>query len=154
MLLETSGEIYETLKTPPVTTIKTSKLSNIARYEPSEREQNSPMENNLKNEAQNERNLGRWDPGSHHVPGIPGKGTLTLTSTWLPCIMSLSPDPGSQPCCPQKWATADAEGSGAGGVQTAKASRKQSCLSGKESAQACPQSFPASESFPMSQLFA
>ena len=31
----------------------------------------------------------------------------------------------------------DAEGSGAGGVQTAKASRKQSSLSGKESAQGC-----------------
>ena len=30
-----------------------------------------------------------------------------------------------------------AEGSGAGGVQTAKASRKQSSLSGKESAQGC-----------------
>ena len=29
------------------------------------------------------------------------------------------------------------EGSGAGGVQTAKASRKQSSLSGKESAQGC-----------------
>ena len=31
----------------------------------------------------------------------------------------------------------NAEGSGAGGVQTAKASRKQSSLSGKESAQGC-----------------
>ena len=36
-------DLYETLKTPPVTTIKTNKLSNIARYEPSEREQNSPI---------------------------------------------------------------------------------------------------------------
>ena len=61
------------------------------------------MENKGKNQAQNERNLGRWDPGSHHTSGIPGKSTLTLTSTQLPCIMSLSPDPG----CPQKWAIPD-----------------------------------------------
>jgi len=36
-------DLYETIKTPPITTIKTNKLSNIARYEPSEREQNSPI---------------------------------------------------------------------------------------------------------------
>lgn len=65
------------------------------------------MENNLKNQAQNERNPGKWDPGSHHAPGIPGKSPLTLTSTRLSCIMSLSPDPEWQPCCPQKQATAD-----------------------------------------------
>jgi len=36
-------DLYETIKTPPITTIKTNKLSNIARYEQSEREQNSPI---------------------------------------------------------------------------------------------------------------
>ena len=38
---------------------------------------------------------------------------------------------------PGKNTGVGAEGSGAGGVQTAKASRKQSSLSGKESAQGC-----------------
>ena len=48
----------------------------------------------------------------------------------LPSRRGLTPR-GSLECNP------DAEGSGAGGVQTAKASRKQSSLSGKEMAQGC-----------------
>ena len=52
----------------------------------------------------------------------------------------LGSHPAGGPCCvpvPSTLVTGRDGGTGAGGVQTAKASRKQSSLSGKESAQGC-----------------
>lgn len=47
------------------------------------------MENNLKNQAQNERNPEDGIQGSHHAQESLARAPLTLTSTRLPCIMSL-----------------------------------------------------------------
>ena len=71
---------------------------------------------------------------SNHKPRWPLELLTALSQLgWEDVEIHRGPSLGGQ----QGRPPLGAEGSGAGGVQTAKASRKQSSLSGKESAQGC-----------------
>ena len=69
--------------------------------------------------------------GGHHTVG-------SCFPSWILTLLAAASHSCQRVPLPSCWALLSCtEGSGAGGVQTAKASRKQSSLSGKESAQGC-----------------
>ena len=70
-------------------------------------------------------------PGSQETLGFPG------FDPWVGKREEEMATHSSLPACRIPWIEEPGRASGAGGVQTAKASRKQSSLSGKESAQGC-----------------
>ena len=103
-------------------------------------------------EAQSSPRVAResWARNPSLLPGVLGSGLPGLGTEHLPgalCSGTGSPALGLRGEAKDSALLSsrdaglleppEAEGSGAGGVQTAKASRKQSSLSGKESAQGC-----------------
>ena len=84
-----------------------------------------------------------WGPENKRLHEMPMTSLEVLVSLKTPCTQpdhtetERKPDVPASPRGEALFRCARPSGSGAGGVQTAKASRKQSSLSGKESAQGC-----------------
>ena len=76
----------------------------------------------------------KWQPT---LVSLPGASPWAEEPGGLQSGLGLTLDPPLLTCGASVSPSAQERGSGAGGVQTAKASRKQSSLLGKESAQGC-----------------